>query len=96
MKKIGILIMSVLAYAITFTALFNTAALAAQNDATPAIQQQAPPTQSPVGNALTDSQPQSGKTGLSKRNQSKIELEQQRQLRQIEIDKELADDPQPR
>jgi hypothetical protein len=95
MKRIGILILTGLACSLAFAALFNTAVRAEQMNAAPPVQQQAAPPRSAVGNALTDRQ-QPGKTELSKRNQAKIELEQQRRLRQIEIDKELAADPQPR
>jgi hypothetical protein len=92
MKRIGILIISVLAYAITFAAMFNTSALAEQHDAAPAVQRQAGLPQSPADKPVTDSR--SGKTGLSKRNQAKIEQAEQRKLRQIEIDAERAADPQ--
>lgn len=92
MKRIGILIMSVLAYAITCVAMFNTAAFAAQSDAAPTVQRQVGQPQSPIDKPLTDSRP--GNTGLSKRNKMMIEQSEQRKLRQVEIDAERAADQQ--
>jgi hypothetical protein len=92
MKRIGILIMSVLAYAITFADMFNTAALAAQKDTAPAVQRQAGLLQAPVDKPLTDSRP--AKTVLSNHNKMMIEQAEQRKLRQVEIDAERSADPQ--
>jgi hypothetical protein len=100
MRKIGI-----------FTAGFVMAAMmsamvfAEQNINAPAVRQQAKEPESRVDQAATGSQPAPGKTGLSKSNKAKpllskhkamMEEAEQRKLRQIQIDKERAADPQPK
>jgi hypothetical protein len=91
MRKIGI-----------FTAGFVMAAMmsamvfAEQNINAPAVRQQAKQPESRVDQAATGSQPAPGTTVLSKRNKAKIEEAELRKLRQIQIDKERAADPQPK
>jgi hypothetical protein len=77
-------------------AMLSAMVLAEQNSSSPAVRQQAGQPESRVDQAAKSSQPAPGKTGLSKRNKAKIEEAQQQKLRQIEIDKERAADPQSR
>jgi hypothetical protein len=75
-------------------AMLGTMALAEQNNKAPAVRQQAEERKLPVGQAATSSRPNPGKAGLSKRNKAMINQTEQRKLRQIEINKEQAADPQ--
>jgi hypothetical protein len=87
-------------------AMMSAMVFAAQNSNAPAVRQQAKQPESLVDQATTSSQPAPGKTGLSKRNKAKpvlskrnkamMEEAEQRKLRQIQIDKERAADPQPK
>jgi hypothetical protein len=77
-------------------AMMSAMVFAAQNSNAPAVRQQAKQPESLVDQATTSSQPAPGKTGLSKRNKAMMEEAEQRKLRQIQIDKERAADPQPK
>jgi hypothetical protein len=89
MRKIG-----VFAAGVVMAAMLSPMVLAEQNNNAPAVRQQAKQPESLVNQTTTSSQPDSGKTGLSKRNKAKIEQAKQRKLRQIEIDKARAADLQ--
>lgn len=84
------------AVGVVMLAMLSAMVFAEQNNTVPAVQEQAGPSEPLVDQATTSSQPGPGKAGLSKRNKAKIEQAEQRRLRQIEIDKELAADPQSR
>jgi hypothetical protein len=86
----------VFAAGVVMVAMLNSMVLAEQNNNAPAVRQQAAPPNSLVNQATTSRQPAPDKTGLSKRNKVKIEQAEQRKLRQIEINKARAADPQPR
>jgi hypothetical protein len=86
----------VFAAGVVMVAMLNSTVLAEQNNNTPAVRQQAAPSNSLVNQATTSRQTVPGKTGLSKRNKAKIEQAEQRKLRQIEINKARAADPQPK
>ena len=86
----------VFAAGVVTVAMLSSTVLAEQNNSAPAVRQQAAQPNSLVNQATTSWQPVPGKTGLSKRNKAKIEQAEQRKLRQIEINKARAADPQPR
>ena len=91
MKKIFLL-----AAGFVMVALLSTMVLAEQSGNAPVVQQQAGQPDQPADETATSGQSASGKTGLSKRNKAKIDLAEQRKLRQLEIEKERAADAQPK
>jgi len=84
---------SVFAAGVVILVMLSAMVLAEQNNSAPAVQEQAGQRESQADKATTSSTPHPGKTGLSRRNKAKIEQAEQRKLRQLEIDKELAADP---
>jgi len=74
---------------VALLALLCAMVLAQQNNNAPAVEPQAGQS-GPLVDQSTSSQPDPGRTGLSKRNKMKLDQAEQRKLRQAEIDKERA------
>jgi len=83
------------AVGVVLLAMLSAMVFAEQSNNVPAVQQQTGQSEPQVDQAATSSQTDSGKTGLSKRNQAIIDVAEQKKLRQQEIEKERSAVPQP-
>jgi len=82
------------AVGVVLLAMLSAMVFAEQNNDVPAVQQQTGQSEPQGDQATTSSQTDSGKTGLSKRNQAIIDVAEQKKLRQQEIEKERSAVPQ--